>query len=347
MLIDSVAKSAPAPALPLIAHSQSSRGDDSATAFPWLESVGHRSANSYRAGEVDQDVVSGWLKVLGLSFGSCVRMIDLNRELTWSGGGPVCHTLDAFCGRRAVCRQAHRALHTAAFESGCTQQICCPFGFTLVSVPVRVKESWWGQIEFGPFGVERIDRVEFERCLDRYKFTTISQRSQLLVSLNAVRILRADDVGGVHALVERVAGVVAEEILRRSTGLGVGEPAVVMAGRRYAELHLGDKIKLADVASHVALSIDHFSRLFRNTTGVSFGEYVNRRRVNNAQQLLADSNQRVADISYACGFDSVPHFNRVFRRVTGVSPTRYRRKLRCDDGCLGLIKPYGVVTRGI
>ena len=207
----------------------------------------------------------------------------------------------------------------------------CPLGFLLVSVPVRVKASWLGQIEFGPLGVERIDRVEFERSLSRLGFPT-AQRLRLLASLNEVRTVLADDVEGVLALVERVAGVVADATLRRSAGLGVGEPAAVIAGRRYAELHLGDKITLSDVARHVALSSDHFSRLFRNTTGASFGEYVNRRRVENAQQQLVDSTQRVADISYACGFDSVPHFNRVFRRVTGVSPTCFRRRLIEGDG---------------
>ena len=171
MLTDFVAKPVPAPALPLVAHSKSSRGHDSATALPWLETVGHRSASSCRAGEGNQDVVAGWLKALGLSFGSCVRMIDVNRELTLSGGGSVCRTLDGFCGQRAACRQTHRTLHAAAFERGCTQQLRCPFGFLLVSVAVRVKESWQGQIEFGPLGVERIDRVEFERCLSRFGFT--------------------------------------------------------------------------------------------------------------------------------------------------------------------------------
>jgi AraC-like DNA-binding protein len=254
-------------------------------------------------------------------------MINANREVTLSGGGPVCLTLDGLCGRREACGQAHQTLHAAAFESGHIQQVRCPLGFLLVSVPVRVKTSWLGQIEFGPLGVERIDRFEFERYLSRLGFP-MAQRLQLLASLNELRTVRADDVEGVLALVERVAGLVAEEMLRRSAGLGMGEPAAVTAGRRYAERHLGDKITLADVARHVALSSDHFSRLFRNSTGISFGEYVNRRRVESAQHLLADSNQRVADISYACGFDSVPHFNRVFRRVTGISPTSHRRQIR-------------------
>lgn len=324
MLTDTFAKPVPSPALPLVAHSQPSLGDGSATAFPWSETAGQRAAGGSREGARRGDVVAGWLKALGLSFGSPVRLIEAHRDLKLSGDGPVCRTLDGLCGRRVACVQVHRTLHATAYESGRIQQTRCLLGFLLISAPVRVKESWFGQIEFGPLGVERIDRSEFERNLSRLGFR-VEPRLRLLASLDEVRTVRANDIEGVLALVDRVAGVIADEAYRAWGRAAVGEPAAVAAGRRYAELHIADKILLADVARHVALSTDHFSRLFRGATGLAFGEYVNRRRVENAQQLLRDSAQRVSDISYACGFDSVPHFNRVFRRLTGISPTRFRQ----------------------
>jgi AraC-like DNA-binding protein len=111
----------------------------------------------------------------------------------------------------------------------------------------------------------------------------------------------------------------------------VREPKAVSLARHYAELHLRDKMTLAKVASHVALSADHFSRLFSRTAGIAFGEYVNCRRIAHARRLLNEPAQRVSEISYACGFDSVPHFNRVFRRIAGTSPTTYRRQNgRCE-----------------
>jgi AraC-like DNA-binding protein len=200
-------------------------------------------------------------------------------------------------------------------------------GFLLVCVPVQVKENSLGQIEFGPLGIEQIDRVEFEHGLSRLGFPA-AMRSLLHSSLGEMRTVRAEDIEGVLILLQRVAAVIADELSRASSSATAQEPAAVTMGRRFAELHIGDKITLGDVSRHAALSPDHFSRLFRRTTGLSFGEYVNRCRMENAQRLLLDSSQRVAEISYACGFDSVPHFNRVFRRVTGVSPTGFRRQSR-------------------
>ena len=55
---------------------------------------------------------------------------------------------------------------------------------------------------------------------------------------------------------------------------------------------------------------------------------MNRCRVVRAQQLLAGTSRRVAEIAFECGFESVPHFNRVFSRLTGATPTDYRRPHR-------------------
>jgi len=327
MFTNHTAKLAPAFASPLIAaYSQTPHGHASATSFPWQEDVGHRTGGAHTGGERNAGVVAGWLRALERSFGSSVRLIPAGGEAKISGGGTVCRALDELCGRRPSCGQTHRAMHAATLESGCVQQARCPLGFLLVCVPIRAKENWLGQIEFGPVGVEQMDPAEVERGLNRLGLP-VTARQNLHAPLRALRAIRLEDIEGVIVLLQRVAAVIADELNRASARVTVQEPAAVTAGRRFAELHIGDKITLVDVSRHVALSPDHFSRLFRRATGVSFGEYVNRCRMENAQRLLLDSSQRVTEISFACGFDSVPHFNRVFRRVTGTSPTLFRRRI--------------------
>jgi AraC-like DNA-binding protein len=192
---------------------------------------------------------------------------------------------------------------------------------------VQRSENGCSLLEFGPLGVEHKTRAEFEQGLNRLGFSS-ALRTHLRAPLNALRTVRAEDIEGVLALLERVAASIADELLRVSSSARVLEPKAVAAARRYAEHHIGDKISLVDVARHVALSPDHFSRLFRRKAGVSFGEYMNRCRVANAQRMLGESTQRVGEISFACGFDSVPHFNRVFRRVTGSVGARIARTSR-------------------
>jgi len=329
MLTNLTNKQVTALALPqAAAYTLSRRGDASATSFPWPDDAGHYATGAGTAGEREACTVEGWLKALAQSFGTCARLLPAGSEAVLSGNGPVCRALDDFHGPRALCRQVHRAVHAAAAGTGCPQRVRCPLGFLLLSQPVQAKGSCLGQIEFGPLMVgQLVDCDEFERSLGRLGVSPAlwPRLQSVLGTLNAIR---DEATGGVLALLQRVASVIADEIPRSASGDVAPLPMAVAEARRFAEQHLGGKIALTDVARHVALSADHFSRLFRCALGMPFGEYVNRCRVAHAQRLLAGSTRRVAEVSYACGFESVPHFNRVFRRVTGMSPTRYRRQVR-------------------
>jgi len=266
-----------------------------------------------------------WFQALTRGLGTPVRLIQRGGEPVRSGAGAVCRAMDRLGGLRPLCQEAHRAVHAAAAESGSVSRIRCPFGFLLASVPVRVNEDWLGQIEVGPLSVEWADRGRFEGALCRLG---LSPGGRLRSLLDEVRVVRDAEVQGMVELVTQVAAVIAAEIISGKAGAVAQEPAAVTAGRRFAERQLGRRITLVDVARSVALSPDHFSRLFRCTTGMAFGEYMNRCRVMRAQQLLAGTSRRVAEIAFECGFESVPHFNRVFSRLTGATPTDYRRPHR-------------------
>ena len=327
MLTNLTSKPVSAMAIPqAAAYRLSRRGDVSATAFPWSEDVGYRAAGAGVAGERKVGTAEGWLTALERSFGTCVQMIPAGRESDISGNGPVCRVLDELHGPRALCRQAHRAIHAAAVGTGCAQRIRCPLGFLLLSMPVQSKRECFGLIEFGPMIIELADHGEFARRLSRLGVSP-ALWPRLQSALGALSVIRDEAAGGVQALLQRVASAIADEMPTAPSGDTVQRPMAVAAGCRFAEQHLGGKILLTDVARHVALSADHFSRLFRRALGMPFGEYVNRCRVVYAQRLLTGSSRRVAEVSYACGFDSVPHFNRVFRRITGTSPTCYRRQI--------------------
>ena len=94
----------------------------------------------------------------------------------------------------------------------------------------------------------------------------------------------------------------------------------------YIDAHLGEKISLADVASASGLSRMHFAALFRASTGLRPLKYVQRRRIEHAQETLANSDMPVVDIALSVGFQSQAHFSTVFKRLVGESPVRWRRR---------------------
>lgn len=93
---------------------------------------------------------------------------------------------------------------------------------------------------------------------------------------------------------------------------------------RYIDDTLDQDIKLADLAQLVEVSQSHFSRLFKQSMGLSPYQYLLQQRVERAKQLLKKTNQPLVEIALACGFVSQSHFTRQFRQATGVTPKAYR-----------------------
>ena len=75
-------------------------------------------------------------------------------------------------------------------------------------------------------------------------------------------------------------------------------------------------------------SKSHFIRLFKDYTGVSYYEYLTRRRMLNVELLLNNPEYSISDVAMRSGYDSIATFNRVFKTSHGVTPTEYRKRLR-------------------
>ncbi len=87
---------------------------------------------------------------------------------------------------------------------------------------------------------------------------------------------------------------------------------------------LHTKIMLDQVAREAGMSKFHFCRYFKVITGLTFREFLARRRIARAIDLLRDSRRSVTEVYLEVGFKDMSHFGRVFRKVTGQPPSRYR-----------------------
>ncbi len=96
----------------------------------------------------------------------------------------------------------------------------------------------------------------------------------------------------------------------------------------YIEAHLDECISLADVAAAAGLSRMHFAAQFKAATGCRPHDYVLRRRIARAQQMMTDPRARLVDVALQVGFQSQAHFTTVFKRLTGQPPDAWRRSRR-------------------
>jgi AraC-like DNA-binding protein len=89
--------------------------------------------------------------------------------------------------------------------------------------------------------------------------------------------------------------------------------------------HYGDSaISLDGVASSVNLNPSYLGKLFKESEGVHFTEYVNQLRMNRAQQLLKETSDPLTKISSQVGFNSTSYFVTCFKKYTVMTPTKFR-----------------------
>lgn len=96
--------------------------------------------------------------------------------------------------------------------------------------------------------------------------------------------------------------------------------------RTFIEDQLAEKLSLEAVANFANLSRFHFSRAFKASFGSGLHEYIQKRRIERAQDFLRSTSLHPDRVSELVGFPSPAAFRRSFLRATGVSPLKFRHE---------------------
>jgi YesN/AraC family two-component response regulator len=92
----------------------------------------------------------------------------------------------------------------------------------------------------------------------------------------------------------------------------------------FIDANLHTHLLLEHVAREGGMSKFHFCRHFKSVMGMSFREFLARRRIERASVLLRDQKRTVTEVYLDVGFKDLSHFGRVFRRITGQLPSQFR-----------------------
>lgn len=129
------------------------------------------------------------------------------------------------------------------------------------------------------------------------------------------------------ALGLRVVAISARADFARVSKGGLA-PGALRRVREHVESHLAEKIGLIELAAIAKLSDCHFSRVFKQSVGVSPHRYIMTRRIATAARLMQDSDRPLIEISHAVGFSDQSHFTRVFVDVMGETPRAFKWRHR-------------------
>ena len=94
---------------------------------------------------------------------------------------------------------------------------------------------------------------------------------------------------------------------------------------KFIETNYQRAISIAEIAKITHLSNAAFCRYFKKMTRLTFTEFLNQFRIEQAKILLK-SDKNVTEASFECGFESLSYFNRIFKKVVGINPIQFKKQ---------------------
>ena len=91
---------------------------------------------------------------------------------------------------------------------------------------------------------------------------------------------------------------------------------------KYLEENIQEKIGVAKLAEFTGVSYRRYTEIFRDRTGMTANEYIRKKRIELAKQLLTETGN-IQHAAIDAGFGDLAHFYRVFKQITGVTPRQY------------------------
>lgn len=128
---------------------------------------------------------------------------------------------------------------------------------------------------------------------------------------------------------ELISAKLTEFFIKAERKCGFDEQAAVKIDKAmikvldYIDEHITEKISLAEVSALAGFTESSFSRRFSKSNGISFKKYVMSKKIEHAIFLLETTDQKVIDVAFECGFDSISGFYDTFRKVTGTTPNKF------------------------
>lgn len=105
------------------------------------------------------------------------------------------------------------------------------------------------------------------------------------------------------------------------------EPGKLQIVINYINDYLNRDLHIAELANLVQISPYYFSRLFKQSIGVTPHQYVTQCRIEKAKELLKKPDLSITYISQQVGFNDQSHFSKTFCKIVGLTPKKYRDRL--------------------
>jgi len=112
--------------------------------------------------------------------------------------------------------------------------------------------------------------------------------------------------------------------LPKYTGIDQHSVYKIQRAVSFIENNFMSRISLDIVADQARMSRYHFSKMFKRIIGITYQDYLNKRRIEKAKNIIESGGISITEIAFSVGYDDLTHFGRLFKRIVGHTPSQYR-----------------------
>ena len=218
--------------------------------------------------------------------------------------------------------EGHIYVENREYRIGSHQAFCIPRGKKHRYYADK-KNPW--SIFWVHFKGENTDYYPLDKC----EIIDINSHNgeQRIITLFDVlfRVLERNYTQGNFIYISQVLGLILSEIYYREKADEVSiQNRHVTAIVRYMHKHMGENLKLEDLAEKMQLSKSYINAVFKKYADRAPIDFFISLKMQEACRLLKSTDLHVAEVGQCLGYEDPYYFSRIFKKVTGVSPKEYR-----------------------
>ena len=245
---------------------------------------------------------------------------------------PFCQLLNSSHGTCEQCMKEQQKLLSHSMEKAFS--LTCFAGLEETAVPIRLGNSTIGFLKTGQIFTKKPTPEQFAavtHALDAAKYSA-AEKKKVLEQYKLTPVFKLSKYKGMITLLSIISLQLSDFLNRLLLESKNDEPAIVRKAKAYIDERITNnidkKITLGEISNEVHVSVFYFCKAFKQATGMTFTEYVNRKRIELAKGELKNTEKQITEIAYAVGFQSLSQFNRCFLKFVGESPRQYRLSAR-------------------
>lgn len=217
-----------------------------------------------------------------------------------------------------ICLESDRCGMSKAKESGELHIYKCPFGVYEAIMPIRKNEEIVGYLFLG-MGVEDDKEAKKALLTKALDISPTLNKKMIEKSILSMPSFPKEKLEAFAYMLPMIA-----EYIEANNLLADGDMTIGQLVKGYVKNNISKKITLSDISWHLHCSTVTLTEHFKKEFGITIMEYVMKKKMQRAEQLLLNSDMSIREVSEACGFPSIEYFSRSFKKHSGLSPYAWR-----------------------